>query len=259
MKSKVIYLFLALALIAFTLPVSAQKSGNFLNLNLPEQAGVYSVPGHPSLKLRVFVYQAKPDQPGKPGPTAPQEVCGISDPDSYAVVDPAGWKLPTQWEYNLNLASTPGTIGSTNLATIASNAFNAWEKQVGNKVTITRGANTLVTKASFDGENIITWGRTSGSALAVSYIWYTGGIASEVDTIFNNKFSWYWDSKPSCAWQGVYDAQDILTHELGHTFGLDDMYTSSYVDNTMYGYGSKGEIKKDTLTSGDITAVKNLY
>ena len=48
-------------------------------------------------------------------------------------------------------------------------------------------------------------------------------------------------------------------HELGHTFGLNDMYDASYADHTMYGYGSRGETKKNTLTAGDAASVNALY
>jgi hypothetical protein len=75
----------------------------------------------------------------------------------------------------------------------------------------------------------------------------------------NKKYSWYWSNDINCAYQNVYDAQNILTHEFGHSFGLDDMYEDSYKDHTMYGYGDKGEVKKDTLTDGDKTSVQSLY
>ena len=81
----------------------------------------------------------------------------------------------------------------------------------------------------------------------------------------NRRTSWGW-SDPSdwpdgqtCALDGVYDAQNILTHELGHTMGLDDHYDAPYENNTMYGYGSRTETKKNTLTTGDITGVSKLY
>ena len=51
----------------------------------------------------------------------------------------------------------------------------------------------------------------------------------------------------------------LLTHELGHSMGLNDEYDTTYVDNTMFGYGSMTETKKDTLTTGDIIGVKSLY
>ena len=241
---------------------------------LPEQAGLYAVPGHPNLMLRVFVYHGKPDGVGngKPAPFVPTLVCQsttVVDQDSTAVVPGAGWTLPSAWTYNLNLASVPSSVGSTNLVTVADNGFNAWlgVNDVNAAVNITRGSDTSITRAQRDYQNIITWGRTSGSALATTYIWYdtTTHEAVEIDTIMNKKFTWYW-SNPStwpanqtCAYSGVYDAQNILTHELGHTFGLDDTYTSAYVNNTMYGSGSKGETKKNTLTTGDANGVAALY
>ncbi len=78
----------------------------------------------------------------------------------------------------------------------------------------------------------------------------------------NQKFSWKWSDQSvhqDCAYSNSYDAQDILTHELGHWVGLDDEYTSDFANNTMYGYGSQQEVKKDTLTTGDITAATAIY
>ena len=92
----------------------------------------------------------------------------------------------------------------------------------------------------------------------------------ELDTIMNNKFKWAWSdpatwaSQPgyisgTCAYQGVYDAQDILTHELGHWYGLDDEYATNYLYNTMFGYGYTGQTNADTLTTGDIAGIKSIY
>ena len=55
------------------------------------------------------------------------------------------------------------------------------------------------------------------------------------------------------------DYQNILTHELGHSAGMADLYTSSCTEETMYGYATEGETKKRTLNSGDITGIKELY
>ncbi|MFA4936818.1 MAG: matrixin family metalloprotease [Patescibacteria group bacterium] len=271
---------LILALIITLVPLfSATPSQAAPNVDLPEQAGIYDIPGNPHLKLRVFVHAAnnqnygKPtSSKGKPTPPPPSETCrptSTADPDSLAVVAGAGWTLPSTWTYNLNLASIPATIGSTNLTTITDNAFDVWLSipTVNQSVNIVRGNDTTVVKAQFDSSNIIAWGRTSGSALAVSYIWYNTltHVATEIDTIMNKSFTWYWSNPANwpagqtCAYSGVYDAQNILTHELGHTIGLDDEYTSAYINNTMYGYGSTGETKKNTLTTGDKTGVGNLY
>jgi len=225
--------------------------------DIPEQDGIYNVPGHPELKVRVFVHKAKPS----PTPT-PVLKCGLGDLDSAAIVDAAGWKLPANWTYMLNVSSVPSSVGSGNLPIITTNAFNQWNQAISNKVSITRGANTTVTRQNLDGKNIITWGTASGSALAVTYIWYnpTTKVVRELDTIMNQKFLWKWSGgNATCAWTNAYDAQDILTHELGHWYGLNDEYTSAYVNNTMYGYGSTGDAKADTLTTGDIAGVVGLY
>jgi hypothetical protein len=236
-----------------------------LEYTIPEQDGTYDVPGRPELKVRVFVHNPK----AKPEPiVSPALTCGLSDPNSDAIVDPGGWYLPKgTWVYRLNTNSVPFSVGSGNLSNIAQLGFSAWSDAISNKVTFTAGSPTSATRANLDGQNIIAWGRTSGSALAVTYTWYyTSGLlkgqVAEVDTIMNLKFNWSWtpfNLKNLCASTNSYDAQDILTHELGHWVGLNDEYTSAYTDNTMYGYGSKAEVKKDTLTTGDASGVSAIY
>lgn len=225
---------------------------------IPEEDGTYDDPGHPGVKVRVFVYRERPTTA-----TSSSLVCS-SDPDSLAVVAATGWKLSPNWTYNLNLSSAPTSVGSANLATFAGYGFNNWKSASGNKVNFTRGSDTTMSRSAYDGLNVVAWGRTNGSALAVTYTrYYTStGQVVDVDTIMNKKFVWSWTNQstnPQCAASNTYDAQDILTHELGHWLGLDDEYTSAYVDNTMYGYGSKAEIKKDTLTTGDKNGTFAIY
>ena len=76
----------------------------------------------------------------------------------------------------------------------------------------------------------------------------------------NKAYVWTWSGGTTdCAYTESYDAQNILTHEIGHWFGLDDEYTDEYIENTMYGYGSKWEVKKNTLTTGDINGLQAIY
>lgn len=229
------------------------------NAQVPEKNGDYPDPEHSGMRVRVFVHEPKALR------TSSDQslllVCPLTDPDSNAVVPPAGWKLPSSWTYTLNSSSVPATVGSGNLATIAGNAFGQWMSATPT-VNITKTAfNTTVNRAKYDGQNIIAWGRTQGTALAVTYTWYySSGLAAETDTIFNHKFPWYWSAANyMCTDANSYDAQDILTHEIGHWMGLDDAYTQPFVENTMFGYGSRGEVKKDTLTSGDIQGIQAIY
>lgn len=228
--------------------------------NPPEKEGTYNVAGRPNLKVRVFVHYPKSAKPFST--TTPLLTCQ-SDTVSDAFVPATGWRLPSTWTYTLNSNSVPSSVGASNLETIANNAFSQWTNALNGKVTIEKTpSNTSVNRAKLDGKNIIAWGRTSGTALAVTYTWYypSTGLVAEVDTIMNQKFRWYWNAiNSNCTDQNSYDAQNILTHELGHWMGLEDRYTFEYIENTMYGYGAKGETKKDTLTSGDISGVAAIY
>ena len=223
---------------------------------VPEQNGTYDDPGHPGVKVRVFVHAPKEQLVA-----APSFVCELSDPDSSATVGSAGWHLPANVTYQLNPSSVPTSVGSGNLSTIVGNGFSDWSSASGNKISFSRGADTTVDRSANDGKNIVAWGRTSGQALGVTYVRYntSTGAVVDVDTIMNKKFAWSWANSDICANPTTYDAENILTHELGHWVGLDDVYTSDFVNNTMYGYGAKGEVKKNTLTTGDKAGAYHIY
>jgi len=258
MKKFLILVILVLLIGAFGRFCLANKPEN---LPLPEKPGIYEVSGRPELKLRVFIHPEKPQKLGKPTTATPPYTCNEDDPNSSPLlVNSAGWKLPSSWTYKINYLSVPSTVGKDNIDKIVSNAFNAWLEAISNKVNVSNGGSTNISQAKLDNQNIISWGSAPAGALAISYVWYNkDGYAVEIDTIMNKKYSWYWSDSINCAYQNVYDAQDILTHEFGHSFGLDDMDADSYKDHTMYGYGDKGEVKKDTLTDGDKTSVWSLY
>lgn len=247
MSKKFLFIFLFSLVLFFTpLIVTAQKPEDW---EPPEKNGTYDVPGKQNYKVKVFVHEPRDKS------TTPVLTC--NDNDSQSVVNPAGWKLPGTWSWYLNTVSAPPSIVGS-VSTIVANSIKTWQDELTGKVQFEYKGLTSINKKAFDGKNIIVWGRTSGTALGVTYTWYNTVTkqAVETDTIMNQKFPWGWST--SCN-ANYYDAQNILTHELGHWVGLNDEYANSYVDNTMYGYGSKGEIKKDTLTSGDKTAVQNLY
>lgn len=247
---KIIALVFLLISFSWLNPVSAAKPN--LAPEFPDASGTYDVPNHPELKVKVFVHNPK----GKTAPPAQTNIC--ADSYSIAKVGPVGWHMEGAWIYKVNPAM-PSTING-NINDIIFKSFNEWmskSPELSSKVTLQQGANTAVNRAVYDKQNIIAWGKTSNSALGVTYTWYnkTTGIAVESDTILNQKLPWSWNECTA----STYDAQNILTHELGHWFGLNDHYTSDYKENTMFGYGAKGETKKDTLTQGDIDGINDIY
>lgn len=228
--------------------------------DIPEASGTYDVPGKPAMKVRVFVHNAKEKA------AAPLQ-CSVNDPASSSIVGPAGWKLPAgEWKYFVNSASAPLSVGSYRFYDLTLTSFDTW--RAGTEISpagvnMKYAGNTTLTGKRLDGKNIVAFGSASGSALGVTYTWYypSTGLAVETDTILNKKFAWSWApySATACPNMNAYDAQNILTHEIGHWIGLNDHYTTSFANNTMYGYGAKGEIKKDTLTRGDIDGVAKIY
>ena len=131
---------------------------------IPEKSGVYNDPDHPGMKVRVFVHGERPTQT-----SSSILACNLADPDSTTSVAAAGWRLPSNWTYNLNSSSVPSSVGSQNLGTIVSQSLSRWRSASGDKVTFSEGPQTIVARQSYDGKNIVAWGRINGSALGITY------------------------------------------------------------------------------------------
>lgn len=237
---------------------NADNSNTPVVSDIPEIDGTYDDREYPGVKVRVFVHREKSL---KVTPPPPAIICS-DDPPSTSIIGKGAWKLSSPWTYSLNPSTVPSSVGFSNLATIAKNGFDDWSSATGGKVVFSRSPDTTVTRQAYDGKNIIAWGRLSGSALGITYTRYysSTGQTIDVDTILNSRYSWKWANSNICADNAAYDAEDILTHEQGHWLGLIDEYDAVKFSNaTMYGYGVKGEVKKITLTTGDINGASAIY
>ena len=117
-----------------------------------------------------------------------------------------------------------------------------------------------------DGQNEVYFGDIAQQgAIGVTIIWgIFGGPPQrrelvEWDMIFDDvDFDWSADCESEdCAKK--MDFENIATHELGHSAGMGDLYTSECSEMTMYGYAANGETKKRTLEAGDIYGIYGLY
>jgi len=91
--------------------------------------------------------------------------------------------------------------------------------------------------------------------LAQNYHWYyvSSGENIESDIIISSDYPWATDGS-----QNAYDIQSVLTHELGHSLCLENLYDSGDSDKIMYGYASLGEIRR-VLDQDSIDGITYLY
>lgn len=106
-----------------------------------------------------------------------------------------------------------------------------------------------------DFKNELVWADLESRVIAVCYTWYIGDEIIQFDIAFNTDYSWG-DAENN---PDLMDLQNIATHELGHGFGLADIYKRNLSYLTMYGYSSEGEIIKRDLAQGDIDGIQVLY
>lgn len=95
------------------------------------------------------------------------------------------------------------------------------------------------------------------NVIAVTSIWFVRSTKEivEFDMLFNTRFVWG-DAMDN---PSVMDLQNIATHEFGHGVGLDDIYSSTYSEVTMYGYSYEGDIEKRSLEPQDIAGLQKMY
>lgn len=201
----------------------------------------------------------------KPIPTPTPTVC-------YGfLAEGARWKNNVE-PWTVDEANTGGIDPNTEF-NILDQGITKWENAAGTTEmspfnilgTGTQGtvSNVKALGKKIDGKNEVTFApiRTRG-AIAVTYIWgiFGGDISqrqlTEWDQIYNTGFAW---SASANGETNKMDFDNIATHELGHSVGMNDLYTSGCSTQTMYGYASEGQDNKRTLESEDITGIDLLY
>jgi hypothetical protein len=164
-------------------------------------------------------------------------------------------------------------IAESSFSKAIQNAFTTWD-DAGKGITFS-GTSSDSQAGTLDTQNVVSWGPISSSnAIAVTYIWYFRNTKEifETDTIMNSAFAWSYtppemDTKNPTPYAdplntgntGSFDVCNIMTHEAGHWLMLGDLYNTRDSYLTMYGYGSPGEIKKDTLGYGDTLGIQKAY
>lgn len=182
----------------------------------------------------------------------------------------AKWKTVEPWIVNPN--NTRGLSGDFVFQNISKD-IGKWENAADGKVDSKATYNILgdgsltdqvlsAETKSPDGQNEVYFAKINqAGVIAITTIWgYFSGSTSkrqliEWDQVYNDTdYDWSMSGEAS-----KMDFENIATHELGHSVGLDDQYNSSCKEVTMYGYASNGETKKQSLETQDILGISTLY
>lgn len=182
----------------------------------------------------------------------------------------AKWKTMEPWFVNpINASGMDNTFIFDNLAADISKWEDATDGIAGNNagMNVLGGGNItydalMADSVSPDGLNEVYFGSiTNPGAIAVTTVWgiFSGPPSQrklvEWDMIFD-EVDYGWSAAGE---SGKMDFENIATHELGHSVGMADLYTSECATETMYGYAGYGEINKRDLNAGDIAGMNQLY
>jgi hypothetical protein len=111
-----------------------------------------------------------------------------------------------------------------------------------------------------DGTNVITWEKFPRDVIGAAVMCFdrTGRVIRDADLALNATQHWERVSgEPES--RHSYDIQSILTHELGHWLGLEDVYSASSSRQTMHGNTQYGETRKRTPALGDVIGLQEAY
>lgn len=136
-------------------------------------------------------------------------------------------------------------------------AARTWDNATGATILGGITVGSAAPAGTLDGVNQMDFVSLGASTtIAVTTTWYNRftGEAVESDAQYNTYYAWSTVGAP-----GAMDVQDIATHEIGHTFGLDHPKGGGISCLTMYAYASQGETAKRTLGDGDLLGIRAKY
>ncbi len=255
MKRTFLSLIVAVAVAAAAIPASAGASpGSGGSRVIPLGTAVHQ--GRLVQGFALIHGRAAAVKPAKPSKT-----------DTLYTLLARGAKWRSIEDYVVNPGNGDGASGQL-VTDAVTTAASTWEAEVTSGIfgTGTATGDPLAADwASPDGVNEVYFSDTELDArtVAVTIVWgvFLGAPSArelvEWDMVFNDALPEPWGD--ATIESGTWDVLNIATHEVGHSAGLGDLYTTAAAAQTMYGYASPGETHKRTLESGDIAGIRTLY
>jgi hypothetical protein len=244
------FVVVAAALAAVLLPAAASAA--------PEGRGPAGQAAPQATLVRTHVFLPGP-APARTGGGKPQPAANCTN-DGTSSGSPAYTGFTTAGgTAHLNAATAPSSV-SNGASSVLSAAFAAWSTGGHHAPGFAVIGDGGVTKETANHRTDVLFGRTPGSAIAVTYTWHWSTGEYESDTVFSNRVPWAMvpETGDGCNENvAAYDLQDIATHEFGHIYGLDHAAGDRFA--TMYAYGYTGETLKRSLAASDSQGIDHLY
>jgi hypothetical protein len=165
----------------------------------------------------------------------------------------------------LALEDPPSGVSASAATEAGARAFDAYMDVIAPmspSVTVAmRAGTTKAPVTAADGTTTVTWVNEGWdddydpNALAITITTYdtTSGSIQDADIVVNARFPW--TAVDDC--DTAYDLQSVLTHEVGHLFGLG--HDAEDPDATMYPSAGVCETKKRDLAASDLAGLTFLY
>jgi hypothetical protein len=132
---------------------------------------------------------------------------------------------------------------------------NAWATQSRASISLSYTGRSSQTTTGYDGLNLVVFrNASSGSAIATTYWWSSGGRILDADIVFWDAAFRFFSGTSGCS--GGFYIEDIAAHEFGHAIGLGH---STTLGATMYPSVSSCNASNRTLDADDIAGAEFLY
>jgi Matrixin len=132
---------------------------------------------------------------------------------------------------------------------------DAWATQSSASIDMAYLGRSAQTTTGNDGVNLVVFrNASSGSAIATTYWWSSGGRIIDADIVFWDAAFHFFSGSTGCS--GGFYIEDIAAHEFGHALGLGHSTTTGA---TMYPSVSSCNAGNRTLDADDIAGVRFLY
>jgi hypothetical protein len=172
------------------------------------------------------------------------------DPLAYSLSGPRWPEAQTPYVVNPTNLDLPTSAATTALRAGA----DVWLQQA-NAFQFVYGGISAQTANTFDSVNLVVFrNASSGSAIATTYWWSSGGRIVDADIVFWDGAFRFFAGTTGCS--GGFYIEDIAAHEFGHALGLGH---STVLGATMYPSTSSCNVANRSLDADDIAGAQALY